>query len=169
MQPIIEAGPYTLRPPDRSDIPWVFAACQDAEIQRWTEVPQPYRATHAVGFVENQAGDVWPYVITRTESGELLGAIGLRSFEPGTGEGEIGYWLARDARGDRVIGTVLAALEESAASQLGARQLALRIADGNEPSLAIARRAGYALARREPGGCNGMDALVFTKQLGPAS
>jgi RimJ/RimL family protein N-acetyltransferase len=169
MQPIIEAGPLTLRPPERSDIPWIFEACQDAEIHRWTELPRPYRPEHAVGFVENHRGEVWPYVITRTESGELLGAIGLKSFEAATRQGEIGYWLAAAARGHGVIGTALPALEAAAAVHLGAREMILRIAEGNEASLAVARRAGYALNGRQPAACNGVDALVFTKRLRRAS
>jgi RimJ/RimL family protein N-acetyltransferase len=167
IQPIIEAGAYTLRRPDRTDIPWIFTACQDPEIARWTEVPRPYLAEHAVAFVENRGGELWPYVITRTETGELLGAIGLKSLDAHTGCGEIGYWLAAEARGEGVVVTALEALEVAAATQLDAREAMLRIAEGNEASLAVARRAGYEIAGRQPASCNGLDALVFRKRLAP--
>ncbi len=167
MQPIIEAGPYTLRPPDATDIPWIFAACQDPEIGHWTQIPHPYRAEDAVDFVENRSGELWPYVITRTETGELLGAIGLKSFDRTRRQGEIGYWLAAEARGEGAITTVLAGLEATVVERLGARELVLRIADGNERSAAVARRSGYTLTGREAASCNGMDALVYPKLLNP--
>jgi RimJ/RimL family protein N-acetyltransferase len=167
IQPIIEAGPYTLRPPEATDIPWVFAACQDPEIERWTQLPRPFRAEHAVDFVENGGGDLWPYVITRTETGELLGAIGVKSYDGDAARGEVGYWLAPDARGQGTLTTVLAGLELAAVERLGARELVLRIAAGNERSEAVARRSGYELTGREPAGCNGMDALVYTKRVTP--
>jgi RimJ/RimL family protein N-acetyltransferase len=166
-QPIIETGAYTLRPPDPADIPWIFNACQDPEIGRWTEIPQPYLAEHAVAFVENRLEELWSYMITRTESGELLGAIGLKGLDPRTGRAEIGYWLAPEARGEGVVVVALEGLERTAAGDLGAREAVLRIADGNAASLAVARRAGYTLTDRLPGGCKGADALVFTKRLGP--
>jgi RimJ/RimL family protein N-acetyltransferase len=166
-QPIIEAGGYTLRPPDPADIPWIFNACQDPEIGRWTEIPQPYLAEHAVAFVENRLDELWSYMITRTESGELLGAIGLKGLDLQTGRAEIGYWLAAEARGQGVILIALEGLERAAAGDLGAREAVLRIADGNAASLAVARRAGYTLIDRLPAGCKGLDALVFTKRLGP--
>jgi RimJ/RimL family protein N-acetyltransferase len=166
-QPIIEAGPYTLRRPDPTDIPWIFTACQDPELGRWTQIPRPYRPEDAVAFVENRMREVWPFVITRTESGELLGAIALKSFDPQSGCGEIGYWLAAEARGHGTMSTALAALETATTVHLGAREMILRIADGNAASLAVAQRAGYAPAGREPASCNGLDALVFKKRLAP--
>jgi RimJ/RimL family protein N-acetyltransferase len=168
MQPILEAGPYTLRPPEQTDIPWIFDACQDPEVGRWTEVPHPYLAEHAVAFVENGMGAVWSYVITRTETGELLGAIGVKSFDAAAGRGEVGFWLAAEARGHGVIGTALDALEAAMAAQLGVAVVVLRIAEGNERSLAVARRGGYELEGRQVGGCNGVDALVLTKRVAPA-
>lgn len=166
-QPIIEAGPYTLRRPDPTDIPWIFTACQDPELGRWTQIPQPYRPEHAVAFVENRMDEVWPFMITRTESGELLGAIALKSFDLHSRRGEIGYWLAAEARGQGTMTIALTALEGATVVHFGAREMVLRIAEGNAASVAVAERAGYVRAGREPASCNGMDALVFRKRLAP--
>lgn len=35
------------------DADWIFDACQDAEIQRWTLVPRPYLREHAESFVDH--------------------------------------------------------------------------------------------------------------------
>ena len=61
----------------------------------------------------------------------------------------------------------IAALEAATIVHLGAREMLLRIAEGNGASLAVAERAGYVPAGREPASCNGMDALVFRKRLVP--
>jgi hypothetical protein len=50
-QPTLTGARVRLRPWRADDADAVLAACQDAEIQRWTEVPVPYRREHAEGFV----------------------------------------------------------------------------------------------------------------------
>lgn len=167
--PVIEVGGLTLRPPAHEDISWVFDACQDPEISRWTEVPWPYKAHHAVAFVTDRSDELWRYVITATETGELYGAIALKWFDSESGRGEIGYWLEAEARGKGVLSRALAGLEAEAADRLGARELVLRIAVGNERSIAVAHRNGYVETSREPAACKGLDAVVFTKQVGRGS
>lgn len=49
-QPTLTGPRVRLRPWWDDDVDAVFAACQDAEIQRWTEVPVPYRREHAAAF-----------------------------------------------------------------------------------------------------------------------
>jgi RimJ/RimL family protein N-acetyltransferase len=39
-----------LRPPRLGDAGQIYAACQDAEIQRWTTVPSPYSRADAEMF-----------------------------------------------------------------------------------------------------------------------
>ena len=105
IQPIIEAGPYTLRPPGGDRHPVGVRRLPGPGDRSLDAAPRPFRAEHAVDFVENGGGDPWPYVITRTETGELLGAIGVRSFD-GQAARQAHYWLAPDARG----GTLTTAL-----------------------------------------------------------
>ncbi len=40
-----------LCPHDPSDEDAVFAVCQDADIQRWTEFPEPYERQHAAFYL----------------------------------------------------------------------------------------------------------------------
>jgi hypothetical protein len=48
-QPTLAGRRVRLRPWRPDDAGAVFAACQDEEIQRWTEVPVPYLREHADG------------------------------------------------------------------------------------------------------------------------
>jgi RimJ/RimL family protein N-acetyltransferase len=58
-QPTLTGARVSLRPWRADDVDAVFAACQDAEIQRWTQVPVPYAREHAEGFVSGIAAETW--------------------------------------------------------------------------------------------------------------
>ena len=51
---------FQLRRLQYEDVEWIFDACQDETIQRWTLIPRPYSLEDAEWFVENapaSAGD----------------------------------------------------------------------------------------------------------------
>jgi predicted carbohydrate-binding protein with CBM5 and CBM33 domain len=58
-QPVLTGSKVVLRPWTADDANEVFAACQDAEIQRWTTVPSPYTFDDAVGYVTEVAREAW--------------------------------------------------------------------------------------------------------------
>ena len=122
--PVLEEGPYTLRLPRTEDVSWIFHACQDEAIQRFTLVPVPYLPSHAVGYVTAAeeccaAGTALHFVVALTESGELLGAASLGLTTRGDGAGELGYWVERDARRQGVARRAIAALERFARERGG--------------------------------------------------
>ena len=49
---------FSLRPLAADDADWIFEACQDSEIQKWTQIPRPYTREHAVSFAKNLAGEI---------------------------------------------------------------------------------------------------------------
>src|SRR5262245_45291679 len=100
--PVLEEGPFTLRLPSAEDVSWIFHACQDEDIQRFTLIPTPYRPADAVAFIAFAdeccaAGTALHFVVARTETGELLGAASL-DLTQGDGVGELGYWVERWSR-----------------------------------------------------------------------
>ena len=100
--PILEEGPFTLRLPRAEDVSWVFHACQDEDIQRFTMVPTPYRPSDAVAWVASAAeacatGTALDLLVMITETSELLGAASLK-LTAGDGRGEIK--AGRSRRGD---------------------------------------------------------------------
>jgi RimJ/RimL family protein N-acetyltransferase len=66
--------------------------------------------------------------------------------------GEIGYWVAREARGRGVATRAVRLVCEWAASELGLTTLELVIHEDNGPSHAVARAAGFTPSgeRRSP-------------------
>ncbi len=151
----IPAGPFTLRPWEAADLPWMQHACQDPEIHRWTHVPRPYGAADALAFLAyarhaRAAGTAYPFAIVDTDSGALLGSIDVRDLD-GERPGRIGYWVAWDARGGGVASTALTALVGWCTGRLGLGEVWLVAAETNQASRRVAERAGFRVERVEDG------------------
>jgi RimJ/RimL family protein N-acetyltransferase len=165
--PVIEHGRLTLRLPAAPDVPWIFHACQDPDIQRFTTIPSPYRAEDAVGWIRIAAelcaaGRGYHFLVSLTETGELLGSCGLDVADQ-PGRGEIGYWVDRDHRGQGVAAAAVTALEAWAADELGIVETELRIAVANTASIRVAERCGYMVAGPDADTCKGLPMLRFRK------
>ena len=172
---MIEAGPYTLRPWQGDDTTFVFEACQDPDVARWTTVPSPYRAADAAAFVSAHAGpqpeasSAW-FALTRTDTGELLGSMSYNTFDSASGTGEIGYWLAWEARGAGVASTCLDGLARWGFDQLGLTEVRALVAQGNLRSQRVAERAGFLAEEIVPGRCRDGDrpddGVVYVRRSG---
>lgn len=86
-----------LRGVEIGDIGWIFEACQDREIQRWTRVPRPYTREHAELFVTGPSSEFARWVVQAGTSGEPVGVIGIHEVENSVAS--IGYWIVPRHRG----------------------------------------------------------------------
>jgi RimJ/RimL family protein N-acetyltransferase len=151
--PELVDGDLRLRRPSTRDVPAITAACQDAEIQRWTRVPSPYREEDARGYVgfarnamERGSGAVLLAVPVGDDGepgGRVLGAIGL-TFDRADFSGELGYWIAPDARRQGVATRGCRLLCRFGFDRLEVGYIGLLAAVGNEGSNAVARRLGFS-------------------------
>ncbi len=145
----LETDRLLLRAPVPGDIDAIELACQDPEIQRWTVVPSPYRREDAEFFVERLAPEGWRtgadliWCVLEKETGELVGSQAL--VDRGPGAAEVGYWTAEKARGRGYTVEALRAVSRFAFAERAVRRLQWVAYVGNEPSLAVARRAGFTL------------------------
>ncbi|WP_459647450.1 GNAT family N-acetyltransferase [Kitasatospora sp. Ki12] len=138
-----------LRAPRESDVDAVFTACQDAEIQRWTVVPSPYRREDAEYFVRDLAVNGWltganrVWCVFERESGALVGAQGLvlRDHDPRCAE--IGWWAVKEFRGRGYTTEAARAVSHYGLRELGLRRLEWQAYVGNAGSRAIAEKVGY--------------------------
>src|SRR4051794_22287713 len=100
-QETITFGELTLRPFTENDIPWVFEVSLDPAVQKFVEIPLPYRIEHAAHFVLEMAIGAWAsreraeFVVERA-GGVRLGRVGLGL--DGDGAAQIGYWMDPAAR-----------------------------------------------------------------------
>ncbi|MFM8841359.1 MAG: GNAT family N-acetyltransferase [Actinomycetota bacterium] len=99
---------WSLREIVETDAEWIFDACQDPLIQRWTKVPRPYLREHAIAFTKDLAGELAVWAIIRVEDSRPCGVIGVHTISEPEGSAEIGYWMAPWGRG---LGGMKVALE----------------------------------------------------------
>jgi RimJ/RimL family protein N-acetyltransferase len=145
-QPTLTGRRVRLRPWRPDDAGAVFAACQDREIQRWTEVPVPYLREHAEGFVGEVAARTWAeggaqFAVETVDGACLAGAMTL--FPPRDGVGVGGYWTVAGQRGHGYTGEALRLLCGWAFEDLGLRRLELVVDPRNEGSRRVAESAGF--------------------------
>lgn len=79
------------------DVAWIFDACQDLQIQRWTQVPRPYTREHAEWFVTGGIDEFARWAIESTDDGQPVGLISIHAVEDSVAS--IGYWIASQHRG----------------------------------------------------------------------
>jgi RimJ/RimL family protein N-acetyltransferase len=152
-----------LRPPEPGDVPALAVAANDPGIARWTTVPQPYGPDEAARFISVSAsgwrrGTVATFVMvwqgaaavarlgTRAPvPGSVVGAVDLKlAWGEGASTGEAGYWVAAPVRGCGVATEALSLVVEWAFADLGLSLVTLSIRDGNDGSVAVARRTGFS-------------------------
>ena len=146
--PTLRDGDLLLRHKLPGDADALVAACQDPEIQRWTSVPSPYTRADADHFIaiseqEGEAGRAAHLIAVDAEAGRLLGSFSIMELDREPGYGEIGYWVAADARGRGIATRAVLLLTGWARAELGLTRLEILPHKDNAPSRRVAEKAGY--------------------------
>ncbi|MFC5948840.1 GNAT family N-acetyltransferase [Pseudonocardia lutea] len=146
VQPVLTGSKVRLRPWTADDADVVFAACQDAEIQRWTTVPSPYTRADAVGYVTTFAPRAWEqgdavFAVVDAASGEPVGSIGAHGIPDGVAH--VGYWVAAAARGRGLARDALRTLARWCLREAGVARVELVVDPANTGSLRVAEAAGF--------------------------
>jgi RimJ/RimL family protein N-acetyltransferase len=146
-QETIIAGELTLRPFVADDISWVYAVSVDPAMQKFVQLPAPYRKQDAAFFVREMAIAAWDrgqraeFVVVRTGEGTRLGRVGLGL--DGLGAAQIGYWMDPVARGRGVATASVRALCRWGFATLGLGLIEWRAEVGNLASRRVAEKAGF--------------------------
>ena len=147
--PTLTDGVAALRPWRGTDADAVFAACQDADIQRRMLVPAPFLREHAVEVVGDVPHRLWenqhgaPFAVVDVRGEALLGSCGLVDVDAHELVGEVAYWVAPWARGRGVAQRALTLLCRWALTEGGLARLELLVEPDNVPSCAVAERVGF--------------------------
>jgi RimJ/RimL family protein N-acetyltransferase len=146
--PALSDGEIAVRPLAPRDVPAIVAACQDPEIPRWTRVPSPYLREDAERFLavaaaEAAAGEGVALAVCDADD-RLIGTVGLMELDRERGHGEIGYWIAAEARGRGAARRAVALVRDWAHAELGLSRLEILANRENRPSQLVAERAGFA-------------------------
>jgi RimJ/RimL family protein N-acetyltransferase len=141
---------FQLRHLHYDDVEWIFDACQDEAIQRWTLVPRPYSFEDAAWFIENQPEYV-TMVIEETESSMPLGLVSIHDIDEVTREAPIGYWVAPWGRGMKAASAAVKLLIASITPDEDIHSVIAYIAEENTASRRTIERAGFIEVEREWG------------------
>ena len=150
--PPLTDGVVTLRPWRERDVPAIADACRDDEIAWWLDqVPQPYGEADARTYVAMtrrgwKEGTHSAFAVTDAADGSVIGSVGIGWQEPEQGVAEVGYWVAREARGRGVATRATVLVSRWAFAACGTKRLQLRADRLNVASQRVAERAGF---RRE--------------------
>jgi RimJ/RimL family protein N-acetyltransferase len=140
----------TLRAMKAKDADALTVACQDPEIARWTRVPIPYRRADALSWIagselELDAGVTIGWLAVDDED-RLLASISVMQIDRRAGTGEIGYWVAPEARGRGVATRAVRLVRDWAPAGLGLTTIEIEVHEDNLASQAVARAAGFSEA-----------------------
>jgi RimJ/RimL family protein N-acetyltransferase len=144
----IAAGWLTLRPFTPADIPWVYEVLLDPVVQRFMQVPSPYRFEDAASHVEQGYIAGWDdgrraEFVAEDASATPLGRVGLRLVEPGAAE--VGYWVDPRARNRGVATTAVRAVCQWVVTTAGIEVIEWRCQAGNVASRRVAEKAGFLI------------------------
>lgn len=147
-EPLID-GPTQLRGWRDTDLQAIVRACQDPDIVRWTRVPARYGDTDARSFLLARydallAGTTAPFaIVSSDDDARLLGSISLMRLVWQHARGEVGYWLAREARGQGHVTRAVRLICRWGFQTLDLERIDLLAGTRNEASQRVAERAGF--------------------------
>jgi len=132
-----------LLPTDREAI---LLGCQDPEIPRWTDLPDPFTSESALALLEEAARAWYDGTVAElaiVDDGRMVGATHLAFYSDW--RASVAYWLAVEARG-RGLATraVQLVTRWGFDTYESLERIELWSIVGNEASDAVARRAGFA-------------------------
>lgn len=146
-QPVIDAGAgLQLRPFVESDADVLVQAYADPAIERWHR--RTLTADEALEWVRGRAGARWQAETGAewavTDSGVVVGRVGLPMLHLAEGVAEVGYWVLPEGRGRGVAGRALTAMTEWCFA-LGLHRVELGHSVLNEASCRVAVKNGFEL------------------------
>jgi uncharacterized protein YhfF len=134
---------HRLRELQPQDSEWIYRACQDSDIQRWTTIPRPYTKEHAASFINDRGGELAAYVIVHALTDDPVGVAGLHHVRDGVAS--VGYWVAPWGRGRGAAADALRVLRTIIGRMTPAHTVRALIAETNAASRRTAERAGFVL------------------------
>jgi RimJ/RimL family protein N-acetyltransferase len=169
--PDLRDDTVVLRPADMDDVDAITAACQDPEIPRFTRVPSPYGREQGVEYVRGvergwAEGTHAVLSIRDATDDALIGSIGIMRLDEQPGTAEIGYWVAKDARGRGIATRAVRLVSRWAVDELALQRLELMATIDNVVSQGVAARAGFTregvLRSYMTHGCGRIDVVMFS-------
>ncbi len=145
--PLADAG-IQLRPYEMRDVDAIVAGFGDASVTRWFPVPLPFDRAQATAYVRDcrngwRHGVQATFAVVEHRTGSLVGGVDVDEIDHRGGTGDVGYWVAVDARGKGFAAAAVGLVATWALESVGLTQLTILAEPENAASIAVAERAGF--------------------------
>jgi RimJ/RimL family protein N-acetyltransferase len=150
-QPVLTDVVVVLRGFRPEDAAEVYRACQDLEIQHFTQVPVPYLPEHAAGWVSANAA-LWAeartanFAVTDQGTSGFLGVVGIIGADHALGQAGVGYWTAPCGRGRGITTRAVRLATDWALTEGGLQRLRAEVEQTNPASTRVIESAGFSRA-----------------------
>jgi len=151
MKPVFSLESCVVRPWRREDAGPVARWADNPRIARFMRdrFPSPYTIRDAKRWIRAANGTEPVRHFAIEVDGEAAGGIGFDPYEDvDRRTAEIGYWLAEPHWGRGIATAALVAVSGYAFEHFDVVRLQARVYEGNEPSMRVLEKAGYALEAR---------------------
>lgn len=141
-------GTIRLEPLDARFVSEFERLVEDPEVIRNTRVPSQPPPGFAASWIDRYVrgwadGSRAGFAILACDDGAFLGFAAIVDLQREERQGELGYVVAREARGRGIARRALRLLTRWALAELGLRRVELRIDPENLASIRVAERCGY--------------------------
>jgi RimJ/RimL family protein N-acetyltransferase len=136
----------TLSVPTAQDAQTIATLCQDAEVSRWTTVPEPYDLADALAFVAALVPAGWrdasslAWAVRDAATQEVAGMVSVE-----TRDGEMGWWMGAPYRRRGWMTRAARLVAADAFTRHRLDHLRWRAIVGNDGSWRVAQRLGFSL------------------------
>lgn len=145
----VSTGRVRVRRPRDDDLAPMVEALRDPEISRWVhQIPFPYTEADGRWFFELarrewEAVDGAHLVVESAATGRFCGAIALNRIDRLYRSGWMGYWIAREHRGQGLTTEAARTLVRWAFESVGVERLSLTAEPENAASRRVAEKVGF--------------------------
>lgn len=154
---VFETGRLLVREFRPEDAERLFAIHSEEAVRKWIpneSYADVEEAEESLLFFAGCTGrNELPYVLAveSRQTGKLIGDTGLNEVEGKPGEVEIGYVISETYSGKGLATELVRAMTEFAVSKFDVRVLYGRVMKGNEASVRVLQKNGYAFVNEEFG------------------
>ena len=140
-------GEVALRQWSMADAMSLEPACGDPDICKFTTVPWRYSPAGAIDWIQRQEakrreGATIALAVTRAGDNRAVGTVAVSDPVWDERRAWLGWWLVAAERGKGLATRAVTLVRDWAFADLGLEQLDVEIEQGNEASIALARRVG---------------------------
>jgi ribosomal-protein-alanine N-acetyltransferase len=149
-KPLLADDAVALRPWVAADLEALVAICHDPDVARFTPLPAPYTDADGRAWLDGDLGRMRAgeelSLAVHERGGGPVGSVGVRVSDDDRDVAELGYLVARSARGRGVATRAVRLLAEWVLCEWRPARLQLTTNLDNAASQRVAERAGF---RRE--------------------